>query len=85
VSVVLVVVRDCAITPSYVCVCCRRWCRVTLLRDSVTAEVTAAVKRGLYSQHRLLYLTITAVQVGVSTGDWITADEFDAFLRLQRE
>jgi hypothetical protein len=55
---------------------------VALLRDYITHDVCSAVSRGIFSHHRLTYALLTAVQVGLSYCDWISKDEFDAFLRL---
>jgi hypothetical protein len=55
---------------------------VSLLKDYATADVTSAVSRGIFSQHRLLYALLTAVQIGLHHGDWITREEVDALVSM---
>ena len=52
------------------------------MKDYATADVTSAVSRGIFSEHRLLYALLTAVQIGMHHSDWITRDEVEALVSM---
>ena len=72
-------------------VACCQWRRVAcavavrsvaILRDYITQDVCSAVSRGLFSQHRVTYALLTAIQIGLSYSDWVSQEEFDTLLRI---